>query len=118
VTEATWSTLVRHPSAVSEPGSACDRLIDRQDDGQVAAWARTIESPETRQHYHRQSAELHYVLAGQGLMHLDGRAHEVQAGSLVHVPPGVIHSASGAMRVLVVGVPFIAEEDTFYLDEM
>ena len=41
------------------------------------------------------------------------RSLVVSKGSLVHIPPGVIHGARGRMRVLVVGVPNIAEDDYF-----
>jgi quercetin dioxygenase-like cupin family protein len=41
----------------------------------------------------------------------------VRKGSIVHIPPGVIHGARGRMRVLVIGVPDIAEDDLFFLDE-
>lgn len=34
-------------------------------------------------------------------------------GSVVHIPPGVVHGARGKMRVLVVGIPDIAEDDCF-----
>jgi quercetin dioxygenase-like cupin family protein len=48
---------------------------------------------------------------------LDGQAHAVRKGSIVHIPPGVIHSARGRMRVLVVGVPEIADDDLYFPDE-
>ena len=36
-------------------------------------------------------------------------AHAVESparqGSIVHIPPGFVHSAKGRMRVLVVGIP-------------
>jgi len=32
---------------------------------------------------------------------------------MVHIPPGVVHGARGRMRVLVVGIPDIAESDYF-----
>ena len=120
MTDQSWATLVRHathPGAIATETSPRDRLIDRDDDGHVAAWVHTLDVETTREHYHRISAELHYVIEGRGHVRLDGQSHPVQAGSVVHIPPGVIHSASGPMRVLVVGVPFIADEDTFYLDE-
>ncbi|HCN77600.1 MAG TPA: cupin, partial [Verrucomicrobiales bacterium] len=47
----------------------------------------------------------------------DGVAHPVMKGSLVHIPPGVVHGARGKMRVLVVGVPDIAEDDYFEPEE-
>ena len=41
----------------------------------------------------------------------------VAKGSLVHIPPGVVHGARGRMRVLVVGIPDIAEDDYFEVSE-
>ena len=55
----------------------------------------------------------YYVLDGSGTVSLDGSEHPVQKGSLVHIPPGVIHGARGRMRVLVIGIPDIAENDYF-----
>jgi quercetin dioxygenase-like cupin family protein len=65
-------------------------------------------------HYHKRGTELYYVLEGEGSVLLDGVPHPVCKGSLVHIPPGVIHGAEGRMRVLVVGIPDIAEDDLFF----
>jgi quercetin dioxygenase-like cupin family protein len=118
--DETWATLVRHEGEAPREASTCgvrDRLISREDDGTVAAWAHAVDIDGAREHYHRLSAELYYVLEGEGQVILDGRAHAVRKGSIVHIPPGVIHGARGRMRVLVVGVPFIADEDTYFPDE-
>ena len=64
-------------------------------------------------HYHKRSTELYYVLEGGGHVLLDGVEQPVSKGSLVHIPPGVVHGALGKMRVLVVGIPDIAEDDYF-----
>ena len=44
---------------------------------------------------------------------LDGVEEPVSKGALVHIPPGVVRGARGKMRVLVIGVPDIAEDDCF-----
>ncbi len=67
----------------------------------------------SKPHYHKRSTELYYVLEGRGSIFLDGVEHPVSKGSLVHIPPRVVHGARGRMRVLVVGVPDIAEDDYF-----
>jgi mannose-6-phosphate isomerase-like protein (cupin superfamily) len=64
-------------------------------------------------HYHKRSTELYYVLGGSGSVILDGVEQPVSKGSLVHIPPGVVHGARGRMRVLVVGIPDIADGDYF-----
>jgi len=111
------SVFVRHEGHTARERSACgwrDRLISREDVGlSPAAWAHAVDIDGAKLHYHKRSTELYYVLDGGGTVSLDGAEHPVQKGSLVHIPPGVVHGASGRMRVLVVGIPDIAEDDYF-----
>lgn len=65
-------------------------------------------------HFHRRATELYYVLEGEGTVVLDNLEHPVRKGTLVHIPPGVIHGAVGRMRVLVIGIPDISDEDLFF----
>ena len=69
-----------------------------------------------RPHYHKRATELYYVLEGEGSVILDGEEHAVHPGTMIHIPPGVIHGAVGKMRVLVVGIPDIDDSDVFYPD--
>ena len=108
--------LVRHESDAPTERSTCGwrhRLISREDT-QVAAWVHTVDIDGSREHYHRRGTELYYVLEGEGSVMLDGHEHPVRKGSLVHIPPGVVHGAKGRMRVLVVGIPDIADDDLFF----
>ncbi len=109
-------TLVRHEGETSRERSTCgwrDRLISRED-SDVAAWVHAVDVDGAREHYHKRGTELYYVLEGEGTVMLDGEAVSVRKGSVVHIPPGVVHGAKGKMRVLVVGIPDIAEDDLFY----
>jgi len=111
--------LVRHEGEAPRERSTCGwrhRLISRQDRG-VAAWAHAVDIDGARLHYHRRATELYYVLEGEGTVSLDGVAHPVRKGSIVHIPPGVVHGATGRMKVLVVGIPDISEEDLFFPEE-
>lgn len=109
--------FVRHEGHTERERSACgwrDRLISREDAGlHPAAWAHAVDIDGAKLHYHKRSTELYYVLDGGGAVNLDGVEHEVAKGSLVHIPPGVVHGARGRMRILVVGIPDIAEDDYF-----
>lgn len=114
---ASITILVRHEGQVPRERSACgwrDRLISREDAVlQPAAWAHAVDIDGAKPHFHKVATELYYVLEGGGTVTLDGVEHEVQRGSLVHIPPGVVHSARGQMRVLVVGIPDISDADYF-----
>ena len=50
-------------------------------------------------------------------MVLDGVEQAVRKGSIVHIPPGVVHAAKGRVRVLVVGIPDMSDDDLFFPDE-
>jgi mannose-6-phosphate isomerase-like protein (cupin superfamily) len=116
MTDRTLKTLVRHEGEAPRERSTCgwrDRLISREDTD-VAAWAHAVDIDGAREHFHKRSTELYYVIDGEGSVLLDGVEHPVRKGSLVHIPPGVIHGARGRMRVLVVGVPDIADDDLFF----
>lgn len=110
--------LVRHEGDAPSERSTCGwrhLLISRQDRDQgVTAWAHAVDIDGARAHFHKRSTELYYVLEGEGTVTLDGAEHAVRKGSIVHIPPGVVHSAKGRVRVLVVGIPDIAEDDLFF----
>jgi mannose-6-phosphate isomerase-like protein (cupin superfamily) len=112
------AVLIRHESEVPTERSTCGtryRLISREDAGTgVAAWAHVVDIDGAREHYHKQGVEIYYVLEGQGAIRLDGVEHPIREGTLVHIPPGVVHGAVGRMRVLVIGIPDISDEDLFF----
>lgn len=114
------SILIRHEGDAPRERSACgwrDRLISHEDAPlHPAAWAHAVDIDGAKRHYHRVATELYYVLSGEGTVHLDGEDHPVRAGSIVHIPPGVVHGAAGRMRVLVIGIPDIADGDYFEAD--
>ncbi len=117
-TTGSRAVIIRHEGEAPRERSTCgwrDRLISREDRDQgVAAWAHAVDIDGAKEHYHKRGTELYYVLEGEGVVRLDGVEHPVRKGSLVHIPPGVVHGAKGRMRVLVVGIPSICEDDVFY----
>jgi mannose-6-phosphate isomerase-like protein (cupin superfamily) len=114
---ASQKVLVRHEGDVPRERSACgwrDRLISREDTPlEPSAWAHAVDIDGAKPHFHKVATELYYVLDGCGSVSLDGAEYKVQKGSLVHIPPGVVHSALGRMRVLVIGIPDISDKDYF-----
>lgn len=113
---ASKTCLVRHEGSAPRERSTCgwrDLLISRFD-ADVAAWAHAVDIDGARLHYHKAATELYYVIEGEGVIVLDGEEHQIRKGSIVHIPPGVVHGAKGRMRVLVVGIPNMAEDDLFF----
>ena len=112
------AALVRHEGEAAKERSTCGwrhLLLSRADQALgLAAWAHVVDIDGSRAHYHRRSTELYYVLEGDGTVTLDGVEHAVRQGSIVQIPPGVVHSASGRVKVLVIGIPDIAEDDLFF----
>lgn len=113
-----YQTLVRHEKDATTERSTCgvrQRLISAGDEG-VAAWAHTVELDGGEPHYHKVATELYYVLEGEGSLILDGEEHRVGPGSMVHIPPGVVHTARGRMKALIVGIPDISDDDLYFPD--
>ena len=109
--------IVRHEDEATREKSACGfryRLLSKGDEG-VAAWAHAVDIDGAKPHYHKIATELYYVLEGEGSVILDGEERAVRKGSMVHIPPGVVHGAVGKMRVLVVGIPDIDDSDVYYV---
>jgi len=113
--------LVRHQGEAPRERSTCgwrDRLISREDKARnVAAWVHAVDIDGSRPHYHKRVTEIYYVLEGEGSVRLDGVEHPVRKGSLLHIPPGIVHGGKGRMRVLVVGIPDIDDDDIFFPEE-
>lgn len=89
------STLVRNQSlaeATLAPGQATDR------------------------HYHRQAEEIYTIVAGGGLMEVDGVEREVAVGDAVLIPPGAWHTLRAGpqgVRLLCCCAPPYRHDDTF-----
>ena len=113
-------TLIRHEKDAQKERSTCGwryRLISREDASQhPAAWAHVVDIDGAKPHFHKKGVEIYYVLEGEGYIVLNEQEHPIFKGSLVHIPPGIVHGAKGKMRILVIGLPDIAEDDLFFPD--
>ena len=115
----TSPVILRHQDEAAKEPSACGhryRLLSQGDEG-VAAWAHAVDIDGSRPHFHKCTTELYYVLEGEGQVILDGEHRDVRPGTMIHIPPGVVHGAVGKMRVLVIGIPDIDDSDIYFTDE-
>jgi mannose-6-phosphate isomerase-like protein (cupin superfamily) len=85
-------------------------------ENQSLAEARVPAGGATIEHFHRQSEEIYYVVAGHGRMRLGEEEADVGAGNCVVIPPGVRHKLWAAdeteLVLLCCCAPAYSDADT------
>ncbi len=83
---------------------------------QFVGYIPVVRAPD---HFHKYD-EVVYVLEGEGKLHIDGETAQLQAGSCVHLPSGLVHCLEnvgpGEMRVLGVFRPAGSPAEAYYPD--
>jgi quercetin dioxygenase-like cupin family protein len=76
---------------------------------------------ETGARHRHADHEVYYVVAGTGLVHLDGQEHPVEAGSVVFIPGGTPHfmrnTGDEALRLLYTFAVDRFDEVAYEFDE-
>lgn len=109
--------LVRHlcdAPTVPCPCGASTRPLTAADGGPCSLHVTSIT--DSARHYHRDTAEVYYILEGTGKVELDGEWDDVRPGTVIHIPPGTRHrvvSERGIKTVVVAVPPFRAEDEWF-----
>src|SRR5258708_3147453 len=108
----------RDPSETEPWAETCGqiRCLIEEKDG-AAGEVHQVEIHDAKRHYHEQTDEFYYVIAGTGTMILDGEEIELHPGVVVYVPRGVRHKAKGALTVLLVCVPRGVMRDVHEIEE-
>ena len=87
---------------------------------QSLAEARVQPGRSTAPHYHPQTEEIYYILAGTGRMRIGEDVREVGPGDAIAIPPGRVHTitATGeaALRFLCCCAPGYEDSDTVLVD--
>lgn len=71
---------------------------------------------ESREHYHKKTEEVYYILKGRGALVLDGEHVPVGPGDVVLIRPGVRHHSEGEIEVLIVCCPPFEDSDCWFDD--
>ncbi len=83
---------------------------------QSLAEATVPPGGETAEHYHPQTEELYYFVAGSGRMRLGDAEGDVQTGDCVVIAPGTVHKlwnpGAEPLVLLCCCAPPYADEDT------
>jgi quercetin dioxygenase-like cupin family protein len=133
---AILSVLIHDPEPGENPHAALD-LAEREAGGATAGRQfRLLATPDVGcasvtqfvgyipvgrapDHFHKYD-EVVYVLAGEGLLHVDGESAPLRPGSAVHLPRTLVHSLEnlgpGEMQVLGVFRPAGSPAEAYYPD--
>ena len=94
--------IVKYPGdemVVPCPCGESHRFFTAQDGGELGLHRTVISGAEP--HYHKRITEIYYVLEGKGQVELDGETVDVEPGTVVLIPPMVIHRGIGDFQVIV-----------------
>ena len=99
----------------------CELLHPLREEGEIAlrcsiAHARLPRGMSTLPHKLQESAEVYYILEGEGVLHVDRESTEVKPGRAVYVPPGAVqyleNTGDGELSFLCIVDPmWTAEQD-------
>jgi mannose-6-phosphate isomerase-like protein (cupin superfamily) len=85
---------------------------------QSLAEATLATGQQTQRHYHADSEELYYLLAGEGEMEIDGERSAVGPGDAILIAPGAWHQITATgdseLRFLCCCAPGYRDADTFF----
>lgn len=102
-------------------GSTIRSILDRTNapvDRQSLAEASLAPGSATERHYHRESEEIYFILAGSGSMEIDDETRLVVPGDAVLIPPGAWHqircNSNTNLTFLCCCAPPYSHEDTFF----
>ena len=118
---------IRHidqaPAFTTKDGSEIRELLAHRNScirKQSLAEARLAPAQRTTPHYHIQTEEIYYILAGRGLMRIDREERAVGAGDAIAIPPGCVHTitntGSETLKFLCCCAPAYEHEDTVLME--
>src|SRR5262245_43197214 len=98
-----------------------EALVDRKEEGTGTVYRVRIAAGQTTSlSYHRVAEEYYYILAGSGTALLNGRAHSLQSGDFLRLPPGTTHGFTAGpdgLDMLDIHTPgCYPNHDTYFVD--
>lgn len=108
--EAGAATAGRMFRVLAGPDAGCASAT------QFVGYVPTVRAPD---HYHRYD-EVAYILAGRGVLHVDGETEQLAPGAAIHFPAGLVHCLEnpGPDELQVLGVfrPAGSPAEAYYPD--
>lgn len=112
----------RVPAFTTKDGSEIRELLAHRNSGirnQSLAEARLPPGGQTTPHYHPQTEEIYYILAGTGRMTIGEESRDVGPGDAIAIPPGAPHTIQNTgddvLKFLCCCAPAYEHADTVLL---
>ncbi len=107
------------PQIIANDGSLLRELLSPLRDAVMIRYsiAHATVNPRSSTHPHRlRSAEVYYIISGEGTMHIADEACTVTAGHLIYIPPGAVQwieniGNSDLVFLCIVDPPWRPEDD-------
>jgi mannose-6-phosphate isomerase-like protein (cupin superfamily) len=117
VPTATTGYLVRRTAdapTVPCPCGDSTRVLTAADGAPLSLHVTSIR--DAVRHYHRDTTEVYYILAGTGKMELNGTWVDLEPGTVVWIEPGTRHRLVSELGVktVVVALPAFNAADEFF----
>jgi mannose-6-phosphate isomerase-like protein (cupin superfamily) len=115
--QATSGYTVRRTSEAPTVPCPCGdstRVLTAADGGPCSLHVTSIR--DSVRHYHRETAEVYYILEGIGKIELNGVWHELCPGVVIHIEPGTRHrvvSKDGIKTIVIAIPPFQPSDEHF-----
>jgi len=96
------------------PCGQSTRILTAMDGGPCSLHVTSIS--DSIRHYHRDTAEVYYILEGTGNIELNGEWFDVRPGSVIHIEAGTRHrvvSEQGIRTIVIAIPPFNAGDEWF-----
>ena len=115
--------LAKTESFTTKDGSEIRELLAHRNScirNQSLAEARLPPGARTAPHYHPQTEEIYYILAGQGQMRIGDQTAPVLPGDAIAIPPGQVHQITNTgdqpLVLLCCCAPAYEHSDTILTD--
>ena len=117
----TINSLSAQTPFTTKDGSTIRSILDRTNapvELQSLAEATLPPGTATQRHYHKLSEEFYFILAGTGLMELNGETQPVTPGDAILIPRTAWHQITAnegqTLRLLCCCAPPYSHEDTYF----
>ncbi len=93
------------------PCGASTRILTAADGGPCSLHVTRIH--DSARHFHRETAEVYYILAGTGKIELNDKWFDLAPGAVVYIKPGTWHRvvSEPGLTVVVVAIPPFRDDD-------